>query len=70
LDVIVEGYIEQGMIGRSQYEAPEIDGVIYLEDGINIVGAGLAPALLIGEIVPVEIIAATEYDLVGRVHKL
>ncbi|MBI4753042.1 30S ribosomal protein S12 methylthiotransferase RimO [Candidatus Desantisbacteria bacterium] len=59
LDVIVEGYIEQGMIGRSQYEAPEIDGVIYLE------GNGVK----IGEIVPVEIIAATEYDLVGRVHK-
>jgi len=46
------------MIGRSQYEAPEIDGVIYLE------GNGIK----IGEIVPVEIIAATEYDLVGRVH--
>jgi len=58
LDVIIEGYFEQGMIGRSQYEAPEIDGVIYLE------GNGIK----IGEIVPVEIIAATEYDLVGRVH--
>jgi len=58
LDVIIEGYLEQGMIGRSQYEAPEIDGVIYLEGN----------SVKIGEIVPVEIIAATEYDLVGRVH--
>jgi ribosomal protein S12 methylthiotransferase len=57
LDVIVEGYIEQGMIGRSQYEAPEIDGVIYLQGRYQ----------KIGEIVPVEIIAATEYDLVGRI---
>ncbi len=57
IDVLVEGYIEQGMIGRSQYEAPEIDGVIYLQGRYQ----------KIGEIVPVEIIAATEYDLVGRV---
>lgn len=57
LDVLVEGYMEQGMIGRSQYEAPEIDGVIYLQGSYQ----------RIGEIVPVEITAATEYDLVGRI---
>ncbi|MEK7274809.1 MAG: 30S ribosomal protein S12 methylthiotransferase RimO, partial [Candidatus Desantisbacteria bacterium] len=57
LDVLVEGYIEQGMVGRSQYEAPEIDGAIYLKGRYQ----------KIGEIVPVEIIAATEYDLVGRI---
>ncbi|MDI6781980.1 MAG: 30S ribosomal protein S12 methylthiotransferase RimO [bacterium] len=57
LDVLVEGYIEQGMVGRSQYEAPEIDGVIYLQGRYQ----------KIGEIVPVEIIAAAEYDLVGRI---
>ncbi|MFH1860597.1 MAG: 30S ribosomal protein S12 methylthiotransferase RimO [bacterium] len=58
LDVIVEGYIEQGMFGRSQYEAPEIDGVIYIKGRHQ---------RKIGEIVPVTIIAATEYDLVGTI---
>ncbi|MBU0701503.1 30S ribosomal protein S12 methylthiotransferase RimO [bacterium] len=57
LDIIIEGYIEQGMFGRSQYEAPEIDGVIYIKGRHR----------KMGEIVPVKIIAATEYDLVGTI---
>lgn len=42
-------------VGRSYADAPEIDGVVY------VTGEGLA----IGRIVPCEVVAAQEYDLIG-----
>ena len=56
LDVLVEGVGEGLSIGRSYRDAPEIDGLVLVEDEI-----------LPGEMVPVEITRALEYDLVGRV---
>jgi ribosomal protein S12 methylthiotransferase len=41
--------------GRTRFQAPEVDGVVYITDG--------EPR--IGEIVPLKIIEAHEYDLVG-----
>ncbi len=49
-----------GATGRSQADAPEIDGHVYLRD----VGANLAA----GDIVPVEIEDADEHDLFGVIR--
>ena len=57
-DVIVDRDIpgeENAWIGRTYADAPEVDGVVY------VTGDGLA----VGEIVPCEIVAAHDYDLIG-----
>ncbi len=56
LDVLIEGYDEeQGIsIGRSYRDAPEIDGMIFIEGDATV-----------GEIVPVRITGAMAYDLTG-----
>ncbi len=46
--------------GRLSSQAPDIDGVVYLNDGIT---EKVSP----GDIVPVQITEAHEYDLVGTV---
>jgi len=54
LDVLIEGYGDGISVGRSNRDAPEIDGMVLVE--------GKAP---IGEIVPVRITGAMAYDLSG-----
>ncbi len=54
LDVLVEGYNNGISVGRSYRDAPEIDGLILIEDKAKI-----------GEIVPVKISGAMAYDLTG-----
>jgi ribosomal protein S12 methylthiotransferase len=56
LDVLVEGQGEDLSIGRSYRDAPEIDGLVLIPGSVAI-----------GEIVPVRITGAMEYDLVGEV---
>jgi ribosomal protein S12 methylthiotransferase len=65
-DVMIDGTLAESPVkgakalGRSRLEAPEVDGVVFIKGA----GAGkLAP----GTIVPVEIVAASEYDLIGKV---
>jgi ribosomal protein S12 methylthiotransferase len=60
LEVLVEGRAEETehlLAGRHAQQAPEIDGLTYVNDGVAYPG----------EIVTVEITDASEYDLVGRV---
>ncbi len=60
VEVLVEGRAEETehlLAGRHAQQAPEIDGITYLNDGVAYPG----------EIVTVEITDAAEYDLVGRV---
>jgi ribosomal protein S12 methylthiotransferase len=54
LDVLVEGVNEGVSVGRSYRDAPEIDGLVFIE--------GEAP---VGEIVPVHIGGALTHDLTG-----
>ena len=56
LDVLIEGYDEEQhiAIGRSYRDAPEIDGLVFIEGTAEI-----------GEIVPVRITGAMAYDLTG-----
>lgn len=55
LPVLVEGFDQGLSVGRSYRDAPEIDGLVLIEDP--------AP---VGEIVPVQISGAMAHDLVGR----
>lgn len=63
LDVLVEGQNEDGItIGRSYRDAPEIDGLVFIE--ANKVNKPVdLPA--IGSLIPVKITGAMTYDLVG-----
>ena len=54
LDVLVEGRDKAIAIGRSYRDAPEIDGMVFIEGDLRI-----------GDIVPVKITGAMAYDLTG-----
>lgn len=58
LPVLIDEISEEGAIGRSYADAPEIDGVVIIRNGKH-----LHP----GDIVQVKITAANEYDLIGKV---
>lgn len=55
--VIIDEVDEEGAVGRSTGDAPEIDGMVYLNEEFDV-----AP----GDIVEVEIIHSDEYDLWGE----
>jgi ribosomal protein S12 methylthiotransferase len=60
LEVLVEGASEETddlLAGRHAQQAPEIDGLTYVNDGVAYPG----------ELVTVEVTDAGDYDLVGRV---
>ncbi len=60
ISVLIEGKEEnehEVYLGRTEADAPEVDGVIYVS------GGGLHP----GDIVPVRVTHAYEYDLIGEV---
>lgn len=60
LDILVEGVDKENKIsiGRSYRDAPEIDGLVIIED--------IAP---VGELVPVQINSALTHDLVGNLFE-
>ena len=68
LEVLVEGASEETehlLVGRNRQQAPEIDGLTYINE---IALPGEEDAVLYpGELVTVEVTAAGDYDLVGRV---
>ena len=58
--VLVEGVSSETellLVGRTRYQAPEIDGIVYLNEG----------TACYGEIVPVKITDSHIYDLVGKI---
>lgn len=64
LPVLIEGLSEETDLlwqGRLPSQAPEIDGVVYLNDGVT---QKVRP----GEILPVRITEAHRYDLVGAIQ--
>jgi ribosomal protein S12 methylthiotransferase len=71
IEVLVEGASSESehlLAGRNAQQAPEIDGITYINE-IAIDGAPGA-AVYPGEIVTVEVSDAADYDLVGRVVAL
>jgi len=63
LPVLIDGRTERGVwIGRSQYQAPEVDGIVYLN------GRAAEPVRWqAGSIVTVKVIDTLDYDWVGEV---
>ena len=57
LEVIIDEVDADGAVGRSWYDAPEVDGSVFLDSDFE----DLAP----GDIIEVEIDEASEYDLWG-----
>jgi len=57
IDVLIDEIDEEGAIGRSKADAPEIDGAVYLNDEFSV-----KP----GDIVKVTVTDADEYDLWGE----
>jgi ribosomal protein S12 methylthiotransferase len=55
LDVLVEGYGDEISIGRSYRDAPEIDGLVIVED-----------KLPVGKICRVQVTGALKHDLIAR----
>jgi ribosomal protein S12 methylthiotransferase len=53
--VLIEGQGDGLSVGRSYRDAPEVDGLVLVQ-----------AELPVGEIVPVRVTAALEYDLVGE----
>ena len=57
IDVLIDEVDEEGAIGRSKADAPEIDGMVYLNDETDLVP---------GQMVQVVVEHADEHDLWGR----
>ena len=60
IDVIIEEKQDGAYTGRSQFDAPEVDGVVYVKT---------KKVLKAGEFVRVKIIDTLEYDLVGELKQ-
>ena len=61
LPCIIEAYADDGeVVARTQYDAPEIDGVVNIKTDKHVVP---------GDIEMVKIVDATEYDLVGDIEE-
>ncbi|MDK7254172.1 30S ribosomal protein S12 methylthiotransferase RimO [Haemophilus sp. UMB1048] len=58
LDVIVDEINDEGIIGRTKADAPEVDGLVYIE---NLSGSPMK----VGEFIKVTITHSDEYDLWG-----
>ena len=58
LDVIVDEIDDEGIIGRTKADAPEVDGLVYIE---NLSGTPIK----VGEFIKVTITHSDEYDLWG-----
>jgi len=55
LDVLIEGSGDGLSVGRSYRDAPEVDGLVIVQEELSV-----------GEMVPVLITGAMEYDLIGE----
>ena len=60
MDVLIDEVTEEGIIGRSHADAPDIDGLVHVQSKGRV---------LPGTILPVTIDDADEYDLYGTVAK-
>jgi ribosomal protein S12 methylthiotransferase len=58
IEVLIDEVDQEGAIGRSQWDAPDIDGCVFLNEATD---------LKAGDLVRARIIDADEYDLWGKV---
>lgn len=60
MPMLVDEVTRKVIIGRSKYDAPEIDGLIYIKN------MGQYDQIQVGDIIDVEIIASKDYDLYAK----
>lgn len=60
MDIIIDEVSRKFIIGRSKYDAPEIDGLVYIKN------MGQYETIQVGDIIKVEIIDSKDYDLYAR----
>lgn len=60
MPIIIDEVSRKLIVGRSKYDAPEIDGLIYIKN------MGQYDNIQVGDIIQVEIIAAKDYDLYAK----
>ena len=60
VDVIIDSADTQGAIARSSWDAPEVDGNIFIDDGQN---------LAAGDMAKVKLIDSNDYDMWGKLEK-
>jgi ribosomal protein S12 methylthiotransferase len=58
MDIIIDGYEDDLLVGRSKKDAPEIDGLVYVENNNN---------TNVGDIISVEISDSDNYDCYGTI---
>jgi ribosomal protein S12 methylthiotransferase len=59
LDVLIEGQGEGVSVGRSYRDAPEVDGLVLVQEDLPV-----------GEIVPIDVTAALKHDLIGESRRV
>lgn len=60
MDIIIDEVSRKFIIGRSKYDAPEIDGLVYIKN------MGQYETIQVGDIIKVEITDSKDYDLYAR----
>ncbi|GMQ90914.1 MAG: 30S ribosomal protein S12 methylthiotransferase RimO [Gammaproteobacteria bacterium] len=60
MQVLVDEVNEEGAVARTRGDAPEIDGLVYIEDGQN---------LTVGEFYTITVTGAREHDMWGKIAK-
>lgn len=60
MDIIIDEVSRKFIIGRSKYDAPEIDGLVHIKN------MGQYETIQVGDIIKVEIIDSKDYDLYAR----
>ena len=69
IDVIVDDFVDDVFVCRSEFESPEVDGEILVKYDLSVLG-DLDPYSLIGEFIKVRVIGADEYDLIAEVVEI
>lgn len=64
LDVLIDSVDQEGAVGRSYADAPEIDGNVFIDDARHPDGGDVKP----GDMVKVTIDEAGDYDLWGQIE--
>jgi ribosomal protein S12 methylthiotransferase len=60
-DVIVDEVNRKYIVGRTKYDAPEIDGLVYIKNnGIN--------SVKVGDMIQAQITSSDEYDLYAKIQ--
>lgn len=69
IDVIVDDFVDDVFVCRSEFESPEVDGEILVKYDLSVLG-DLDPYSLIGEFIKVRVIGADEYDLIAEIVEI